>query len=51
MITELGGLPPLLRLREIVEGLPPGEQELISRGLQIGIVVDEHLATPGRATS
>lgn len=48
VITELGGLPPLLRLREIVEGLPPGEQELISRGLQIGIVVDEHLAAPGQ---
>ncbi|BCO37666.1 hypothetical protein BMW24_001095 [Mycobacterium heckeshornense] len=48
VITELGGRPPLLRLREIVEGLPPGEQELISRGLQVGIVVDEHLAAPGQ---
>jgi small ligand-binding sensory domain FIST len=48
VITELGGRPPLLRLREIVEGLPPGEQELIGRGLQIGIVVDEHLAAPGQ---
>jgi small ligand-binding sensory domain FIST len=48
VITELGGRPPLQRLREIVEGLPPGEQELVSNGLQIGIVVDEHLAAPGQ---
>ena len=48
VITELGGRPPLQRLREIVEVLPPGEQELVSRGLQIGIVVDEHLAAPGQ---
>jgi small ligand-binding sensory domain FIST len=48
VITELGGRPPLQRLREIVEGLPPGEQELVSHGLQIGIVVDEHLAVPGQ---
>jgi small ligand-binding sensory domain FIST len=48
LITELGGRPPLQRLREIVEGLPPGDQELASHGLQIGIVVDEHLAAPGQ---
>ncbi len=48
VITELGGRPPLQRMREIVEGLPHDEQELVSRGLQIGIVVDEHLAVPGQ---
>ena len=48
LITELGGRPPLQRLREIVEGLQPDEQELVSNGLQIGIVVDEHLAAPGQ---
>jgi small ligand-binding sensory domain FIST len=48
MISELGGRPPLQRLREIVEGLPPDEQALVSRGLHIGIVVDEHLAAPGQ---
>ncbi|OMC53258.1 hypothetical protein A5745_22250 [Mycobacterium sp. IS-2888] len=48
VITELGGLPPLQRLREIVEGLSRDEQELVSRGLSIGIVVDEHLAAPGQ---
>ena len=48
LITELGGRPPLQRLRETVEVLPPDEQELVSHGLQIGIVVDEHLAVPGQ---
>jgi small ligand-binding sensory domain FIST len=48
LITELGGRPPLQRLREIVEYLPRGEQELVSRGLQIGIVVDERLPAPGQ---
>jgi small ligand-binding sensory domain FIST len=47
-ITELGGRPPLQRLREIIEGLPPDEQALVNRGLHIGIVVDEHLAAPGQ---
>ncbi|GBE66740.1 hypothetical protein MFM001_32020 [Mycobacterium sp. MFM001] len=46
VITELGGQPPLVRLREIVAGMPADEQELVSRGLQVGIVVDEHLAAP-----
>jgi small ligand-binding sensory domain FIST len=48
LITQLGGRPPLHRLREILAGLPTDEQELVSRGLQIGIVVDEHLAAPGQ---
>ena len=48
VITELGGLPPLRRLREIVGALPLHEQELVSHGLQIGILVDEHLAAPGQ---
>ena len=48
LVTELGGRPPLQRLRETVAGLQPEEQELVSHGLQIGIVVDEHLAVPGQ---
>ena len=47
-ILELGGRPALRRLREIIEGLPSDEQELVSRGLHIGIVADEHLAAPGQ---
>ena len=48
VITELGGRPPLQRLREIVETLPHDEQDLVSHGLQIGVVVDEHLVLPGQ---
>jgi small ligand-binding sensory domain FIST len=48
VITELAGRPPLQRLREIAAGLPPDEQELVSNGLLIGVVADEHLATPGQ---
>jgi small ligand-binding sensory domain FIST len=48
VITELAGRPPLQRLQEIVAGLPRDEQDLVSNGLQIGIVVDEHLAIPGQ---
>ncbi|MEU7629710.1 FIST N-terminal domain-containing protein [Nocardia sp. NPDC049220] len=48
LITELGGRPPVERLREMVELLPPDQQELLTHGLQIGIVVDEHLAAPGQ---
>lgn len=48
VITELGGRTPMQRLREIVEGMPRDEQEMVSTGLQIGIVGDEHLATPGQ---
>ncbi|WP_028479687.1 FIST N-terminal domain-containing protein [Nocardia sp. CNY236] len=48
LITELGGRPPVQRLREIIEVLPPDEQDLFMHSLQIGIVVDEHLAAPGQ---
>ncbi len=48
VITELGGRPPLQRLRAIVEELPSHDQQLVSHGLQMGIVVDERLAAPGQ---
>ncbi|WP_040790002.1 FIST signal transduction protein [Nocardia paucivorans] len=48
VITELGGRPPIERLQEIVELLPPDQRELVAHGLQIGIVADEHLVTPGQ---
>lgn len=48
VIAELGGRPPLQRLRETIAGLQPGEQELVNHGLQIGVVADEHLAAPGQ---
>lgn len=46
LVTELGGRPPLQRLRQTIAALPPGEQELVSHGLHVGILVDEHLAVP-----
>lgn len=48
VISELGGRLALQRLREIYNGLPPDEQAMLNRGLHIGIVVDEHLASPGQ---
>ncbi|MGH3520618.1 MAG: FIST signal transduction protein [Haloechinothrix sp.] len=48
VITGLGGQPPLHRLRATVAALPPVQQELALRGLQIGIVVDEYRETPAR---
>ncbi|WP_330230139.1 FIST C-terminal domain-containing protein [Nocardia sp. NBC_00508] len=48
LLTELGGRSPIVRLREIIDVLPPDQQELLANGLQIGIVVDEHLAAPGQ---
>ncbi len=48
VIRELGGQPALERLAEVAEGLPDDERLLLSQGLQIGIVVDEHQAEFGR---
>jgi small ligand-binding sensory domain FIST len=48
VIRELGGKPALERLAEVAEALPDDERLLLSQGLQIGIVVDEHQAEFGR---
>ena len=48
VIRELGGKPSLERLTEVAEALPDDERLLLSHGLQIGIVVDEHQAEFGR---
>jgi small ligand-binding sensory domain FIST len=44
VIHELGGRPPLQRLQELVETLPPEGRELVSRGLQVGRVIDDYKA-------
>ncbi len=44
MIHELGGRPPLVRLREVAAGLPARERELLAQGVQIGVVIDEYRA-------
>jgi small ligand-binding sensory domain FIST len=48
LIIELGGRPPLARLRELAAALPVPEQELLARGAHLGIVIDEYRAEPGR---
>jgi small ligand-binding sensory domain FIST len=48
VIGELGGRPPLVRLREIAEALPRRDQELLARGILLGVVIDEYQAEPGR---
>jgi len=42
VIHELGGLPALKQLEAIYKTLPVTDQQLVSRGLHIGRVVDEY---------
>ena len=44
LIFELGGRPPLARLRELAATLPAREQELLAQGPQLGLVIDEYRA-------
>ena len=48
LIHELGGRPPLTRLREMAAALPTRDQELLAQGLQLGVVIDEYQAEPGQ---
>jgi small ligand-binding sensory domain FIST len=47
-ITELGSRPATERLSETVDAANDAERELLSRGLHIGLVVDEHASEFGR---
>ena len=47
-VVELGGRQALERLRELAAGLDEHEQELVRRGLHLGVVVDEHKHDFGR---
>ncbi len=42
VLLELAGVPAVTKLEEIVAALPADEQALASRGLQIGIAMDEY---------
>jgi small ligand-binding sensory domain FIST len=42
LIQELGGRPPLARLRELAAALPPGDQELLAQGVHMGLVINEY---------
>ncbi|MBA2117402.1 FIST signal transduction protein [Bremerella alba] len=44
VVHELGGLPALNQLEAIYKTLPVTDQQLVSRGLHIGRVVDEYQA-------
>ncbi len=48
VILDLGGRPPLTRLREMAAALPDRDQELLAQGLQLGVVIDEYRAEPGQ---
>ena len=47
LVLELGGEPPLRRLTELLERLPPEDAELVRRGVQVGLVIDEYVEDPG----
>ena len=42
VIFDLGGRPPLTRLRELAAALPGRDRELLARGAQLGLVIDEY---------
>jgi small ligand-binding sensory domain FIST len=48
VILELGGRPPLGRLRELAAALPGPERELLGQGAHLGLVIDEYQAEPGQ---
>ncbi len=44
LIYEVGGRPPLVRLRELAAALPGPERDLLAQGAHLGIVIDEYQA-------
>jgi small ligand-binding sensory domain FIST len=46
LIFELGGRPPLARLRELAATLPARERELLAQGAHVGMVINEYQAEP-----
>lgn len=42
LVVSLGGRPPLDRVREVYAAADPHDQELITAGLHLGRVIDEH---------
>jgi small ligand-binding sensory domain FIST len=44
LVTELGGRPPVERLRELAAELPETDRELLARGLHVGLVINEYQA-------
>jgi small ligand-binding sensory domain FIST len=48
LIIELGGRPPLARLRDLAAALSARDQEMLAQGVHLGIVIDEYQAEPGQ---
>ena len=48
LIFELGGRPPLARLRELAAALPGRDRELLAAGAHLGMVINEYQAEPGQ---
>jgi small ligand-binding sensory domain FIST len=48
VILELGGRSPLARLQDMASALSSRDQELLARGLQLGVVIDEYRDQPGQ---
>jgi small ligand-binding sensory domain FIST len=48
VIFELGGRPPLERLREVAAALPAKDRELLAQGVQLGMLIDEYQTEPGQ---
>jgi small ligand-binding sensory domain FIST len=48
LLFELGGRPPLARLRELAAALPARDQELLAQGPHLGLVIDEYRAEEAR---
>ena len=48
VIFELGGQPPLERLRDLAAALTAGDRELLAQGVHLGMVIDEYQAEPGQ---
>ncbi len=42
VIFELGGKPPIQRIQELYASLPEHDRELMTQGLLVGRVIDEH---------
>lgn len=42
VIAELSGKPPLLQLQELFDELTPYDQQLVQRGLHVGLVINEY---------
>lgn len=48
VIYELGGRPPLERIKELHSSLAPADRRLLAQGLLVGRVIDEYKVDPAR---